>query len=401
MRRREFWVSVNEPRMKHIARMYEMRQSMRIYVYNPIDRAVPNGLSLYMLGAGLLAAGLAQIAVVIAYLAVADRYYYARLDWGLSLIPLALANCAVTAVAVANLLRRSSSLAASFRGDRPPAFAVWFIHLAVAYHAALSLSLLLPFLRVFIDVSLPLVLDILLLLAWTSLAGGALISALANRLNWNARRAALGAVVSAATFGCAVGYAPAIYGWDLRPMGWYAILAAAIPVLAFLALFLRRYSPVFSASSRRRFGLAIALFAALICAMAALMIANPADRFGNELRAALDGGADEIKFSDLTDFEWDAVEIYDPYASNKSLSPAAREGTDILSRSRFGYSEILDFAVFLKDGEVVYHEVVWRDNHAIRYPSGGTYPWTVPLEDAVFKVEYRDGGYRVLTIAER
>ena len=30
-----------------------------IFAYNLIDRIVPNGLSLYMLGAGLLAAGLA------------------------------------------------------------------------------------------------------------------------------------------------------------------------------------------------------------------------------------------------------------------------------------------------------------------------------------------------------
>ena len=382
-------------------------RTLRIYLYNPIDRIVPNGLSLYILGAGLLAAGLAQIVMVSAYFivsanaaAVADRYYSPRFDEGLLLIPLVLANCAAAAVAIMNLLRRSSSLAAFLRGGSPPTFAVWFIHLAVAYHAALSLALLLPFLRIFIDVSLPLVLDILLFLAWTSLAGGALILALANMLNWNARLAALGAVVSAATFGCAVIYAPTIYGWDLRPMGWYAILATAIPVLAFLTLFLRRYSPVFSASRRRRLGLAAALFAALICALAAQMIANPADRFGGELRAALDGGADEIRFSDLTDFEWDAVEIYDPYASNESLSPAARDGTDMLSRSRFGYSEILDFAVFLKNGEVVYYEVVWRDDHTIRYPRDATYPWTVPLEDAVFKVEHRPEDYRILTIAD-
>ena len=383
-----------------------MRKPIRIYIRDPIDRIVPNGLSLYMLGAGLLAAGLAQIVMVSAYFivsanaAVADGYYYPRFDEGLLLIPLALANCAVAAVAIINLLRRSSSLASLLRGDSQPTFAVWFIHLAVAYHAALALALLLPFLRIFIDVSLPLVLDILLLLAWTSLSGGALISALANRLDWNARLAALGAVVSAATFGCAIIYAPTIYGWDLRPMGWYAILATAIPVLAFASIFLRRYSPAFSASRRRRLGLATALFAALICALAAQMIANPADRFGGELRAALDGGADEIRFSDLTDFEWDAVEIYDPYASNESLSPAAREGTDMLSRSRFGYSEILDLAVFLRDGEVVYHEVVWRDDHTIRYPRDATYPWTVPREDAVFNVEHRSEDYRILTIAD-
>ena len=34
-------------------------RAARIFAYNLVDGAVPNGLSLYMLGAGLLAAGLA------------------------------------------------------------------------------------------------------------------------------------------------------------------------------------------------------------------------------------------------------------------------------------------------------------------------------------------------------
>ena len=266
-------------------------RALRIYVYSPIDRAIPNGLSLYLLGLGLLAAGVGQIVIA------ADFYYGYRLEAGLALAALIFANCVLTAVAIVNLLRRSSSLSSLMRGDSPPAFAVLFIHLAVAAHAAIALAFLLPLLETLLDAY------ILPFLAWTSLAGAALILALLNRLRWNPRLAILGAVVSAATFGCAVIYAPTIYGWDLRPLGWYAILATAIPVLAFLILFLRRYSRAFSASRRRRFGLAAALFAALICALAAQMMANPADRFGNELRAALDSGADEIRFSDLTDFD--------------------------------------------------------------------------------------------------
>ena len=369
-------------------------RALRIYIYNPIDRIVLNGLSLYMLGLGLLAAGIGQIVIA------AEVYYGYVVEAVLALLALALANGALTAVAIMNLLRRSSSLASLLRGDGPPTFAALFIHLAVVSHAALALASLLPLMQILMDGSISLILDILLLLVWTSLAGAALILALANRLNWNARLAALGAVVSGATFGCAVIYAPTIYGWDLRPMGWYAILATAIPVLAFLVLFLRRYSPAFSESRRRRFGLAAALFAALICGLAAQMVANPADRFGNELRAALDGGADEIRFSDLTDFEWDAVEMHGPYSCDKCLSPAAREGTDMISRSYFGYSEILDLAVFMKDGEVIYHEVVWRDDHKIRHPIDDLGPWTVPRDDAVFNVERDSDGYRILTIAE-
>ena len=375
-------------------------RALRIYVYNPIDRAVPNALSLYMLGAGLLAAGVGQIIIIANAYIVADNYYYNGSDAALALIPITLANCALAAVAVLNLLRRASSLASRLRGDSPPTFAVRFIHFAVAAHAALALPSFLPFMRIFVDVSLPLVLDISLFLAWASLAGGGLIPALVNRLDWNVRRAALGAVVSVAVFGCAVGYAPTVYGWDLRPMGWCAILASAIPVLAFLTLFLRRRSRAFSESRWRRRGLAVALFAALACALAAQMIANPADRFGGELQAALDGGADEIGFSELTDFEWDAVEIYDPYTWEDSLSPAAREGTDMVSRSHFGYNEILDFVVFLKDGEVAYYEVVWRDNHTTRYPRNATYPWSLSPEDAVFSVERDSDGYRILKIAD-
>ena len=361
-------------------------RALRIYVYNPIDRAIPNGLSLYTLGLGLLAASVSQIVIA--------AFVYYGYEAGLALLALTLANCVLTAVAVTNLLRRSSSLSALMRGDGPPTFAVWFIHLAVAAHAAIALAFLLPLLETLLDAY------ILLLLAWTSLTGAALILALLNRLRWNPRLALLGAVVSVAVFGCAVGYAPSIYGWDLRPLGWHPILATAIPVLAFLALFLRRYSPVFSASRRRRFGLAAALFAALICALAAQMIANPADRFGGELRAALASGADEIRFSELTDFEWDAVEIYLPYTFNESLSPAAREGTDIVSRSHLGFNSAIDFVVFMKDGEAVYGEIMRRDNYKFKYMSERPHPWSVPREDAVFRVERDSDGYRRLALAD-
>ena len=360
-------------------------RALRIHVYNPIDRAIPNGLSLYMLGLGLLAAGVGQIIIA------AVVYYGYRLEAGLSLAALTLANGALTAVAIVNLLRRSSSLAALMRGDSPPTFAVRFIHLAVAAHAAIALAFLLPLLETLLSAYT---------LGWMSLSGAALILALLNRLRWNPRLALLGAVISISVFGCAVWYAPSIYGWDLRPLGWHPILATAIPVLAFLILFLRRYSPVFSASRRRRFGLAAALFAALICALAAQMSANPADRFGGELRAALASGADEIRFSELTDFEWDAVEIYIPYTFNESLSPAAREGTDIVSRSHLGFNSAIDFVVFMKDGEAVYGEIIRRDNYKFKYWSERPHPWSVPLEDAVFKVERDSDGYRILAIAD-
>ena len=80
-----------------------------IFAYNLINRVIPNGLSLYLLGAGLLAAGLAQ------FVASTDAYYGYRIEIGLALLALMFANCALAAVAIANMLRRSSSLASLLR----------------------------------------------------------------------------------------------------------------------------------------------------------------------------------------------------------------------------------------------------------------------------------------------
>ena len=365
-----------------------------IYSYNLIDRIIPNGLSLYLLGAGLLAAAAAFAAM--ALVAMASRSPDILLT--LALLLANLTNTALAAVAMTNALRRSSALATRLRGDRPPTAAFRFFHVAVAACAAAVLPSLLPALQALLNGGMDgMFVVILLPLTWTPLAGAAVILALLNRLRWDARFAILGAVVSVAGFGCAVGYAPTIYGWDLQPMGWYAILASSIPALAFLALFLRR-ARVFSASRRRRRGIAAALFAALVCAVGLHMAANPADRFAANLNNALDGGASEIRFSELTDFEWDAVDIYIPYTFDDDLSPEARESADIVSRSYLGFNSRVDFMAFLKDEEVVYYETVWHDKHTFDYPhpDDQPYPWTLRREDAVFTV-YR--GVKLHTLA--
>ena len=232
---------------------------------------------------------------------------------------------------------------------------------------------------------------------WTSLASLTSLLALLSWLNWNARHAALGAAASVLVFGCAVWYAPAIYGWDLRPMGRYAILATAVPVLAFLALFLRS-APIFSKSRWLRIGTAIALFAALAYAVGAHMADNPPDvAFSDRLQAALSARTNPIRFSELTDFEWDALEMYNSYTQRYVFSALALEGTDVVSRSYLGHNEVGDLTVFIKDGEVVYYEMVWDDGHA--FVSSGS-PVVLTPEDAVFNVEYRDSGFRLLTLAE-
>ena len=366
-----------------------------IFAYNLIDRVIPNGLSLYTLGAGLLAAALAFVPMALIPAGFSSPHFLLAIALSMA----GLGNTALAAVATVNVLRRSSALATRMRGDRPPTTAFRFFHVAVAACASLVLALLLPALQELLNGgSDAMFMELLLFLTWTPLAGAAVILALLNRLRWDARFAVLGAVVSVAAFGCAIGFAPTIYGWDLQPMGWYAILVSAIPALAFLALFLRR-APVFSESRWRRGGLAAALFIALACALGLQMELNPFKRFTPNLRAALDSGAPEIRFSDLTDFEWDAVEIHDPYSTEKSLSPAAREGTDMISRSYFGVNGHHDFLVFLKDGEVVHYEVVWREDYSIKYPSDPS-AWSIKREDAVFEVERYPDGYRKLTLKD-
>ena len=364
-----------------------------IFAYNLIDGVIPNGLSLYLLGAGLLAAAAAQ--VPIAFVPIA--YDSPDILQILALLLAGLGNSALAAVATVNALRRSSALAARMRGDRPPTIAFRFFHVAVASCAAAVLTSLLPTLHALLNGgNEAMFMELLLLLTWTPLAGAALVLALLNRLRRDARFAALGAVASAAVFGCAVGFAPTIYGWDLQPMGWYAILVAAIPVLGFLAVFSRQ-APVFSASRWRRRGLAAALFLAPACAVGFQMAENPADRFSANLLAALDSRPSEIRFSDLTGFEWDAVEIYGAYTYPKQISPAAREGADIVSLSRFGVNDVLYLMVFLENGEVGYCEAIWADGYSFYFPPGSGNPTVLMTEGAVFVVEYDSGGYPRLT----
>ena len=347
------------------------------------------------LGAGLLAAGLAQVAMALIPVTFSSPHF----PLAIALLLAGLGNSALAAVATMNALRRSSALAARMRGDRPPIAAFRFFHVAVAAGAAAVLTSLPPALQALLDGDDGPFIELLLLLTWTPLAGAALVLALLSGLRRDARFAVLGAVVSAAVFGCAVGFAPTIYGRDLQPMGWYAILVAAIPVLGFLAVFLRR-APVFSASRWRRRGLAAALFIALGCALGIQMASNPNNEFSESMLAALASRPSEFRFSDLTGFEWDTVEIYGAYTYPKQISPAAREGADIVSLSHFGVNDGLELMAFLRNGEVVYYEAIWTDGYSLHFPPGSRNPAVLKAEDAVFMVEYDSGGYPSLTLED-
>ena len=353
--------------------------------------AVPRDNLLRILGVGLLAAASMHAAIVAPFLNDRAGYDLAELFIIYLLVISNLGNGTLAAAIAIESSRRppsdSARVGATLKSAR-------FIHAAVAVCAAISLP---TFLAATGEAWSPS--DIFATAAWTSLAGAALVLALMSATIWNIRHAALGAVASVAVFGCVVGYAPAVYGWDLRPLGWYAILATAIPVLAFLVVFLRR-APLFRRFARLRLGTAVALFAALACAVGFQMAANPDDLFGESMQTALSARPNQIRFSELTDFEWDTVEIYGSHTYRKFISPIALEGTDIISRSYFGYNEVGDLAVFIKNGAVVYYEMVWHNRHGFRFPPGTQSPVVLTPEGAVFNVEYRNDGYRTLTLAE-
>ena len=343
------------------------------------------------LGIGLIVVALAQILLAAPFSNFADGDF-----WDFTLFVFAamfasvgasLLSVLLMAIAIWEVLRRPTPPAAS-EGRLDKEFR--FVHAAVLAHAAVVLATL----QTSLDGGLmpPEVF-------WTSLAGAALILAMLNRLRWDARLALAGAAASVATLGCAVMFAPTIYGRDLRPLGWYAILVAAVPVLAFLIVFLRR-APAFRSRRLLRYGLASALFLALACAVGFQMAANPGGEFGERLQAALDARPSQIGFSDLTGFEWDTVEVYRDYTRARDFSPAAREGADIVSRTSIGGDISADLIVFVKDGETVHCELVWHDGHWFRFPSVSANPVVLKPEDAVFGVEYRPDGYRELTLAD-
>ena len=352
---------------------------------------IPGPNMLWTLGTGLLAASLLHALIVAPFLDDYAAHDAAEIFFIYILVLINLGNGALAAAIAIESLRRPPPVSISARSV---AKASRFIHAAVAAHAAIALP---TFLAAAGETWSPSA--IFASASWTSLAGAALVLALLNRIRWDARFALLGAAASIAAFGCAVGYAPAIYGWDLRPLGWHAILVTAIPVLAFLVVLLRR-APTFRRLRPLRYGLAAALFIALACAVGFQMASNPDNEFSESLRTALDSRPSEIRFSDLTDFEWDTVEMYSAYTYPRQISPAVREGADIVSLSYFGVNDGLEFAAFLRDGEVVYYEALWLDAYSFHFPSRPRNPTVLKPEDAVFIVEYDSYGYPELTLED-
>ena len=352
---------------------------------------IPDLDLLRLLGIGLLAVALANalLASPFSNFSEVDVLDFTWFVFAVMFVSVgaSLASVTLMAFAIWEMLRRSSPPSAS---EERVAKEFRFVHVAVLAHAAVVLATILTALNG--GLMPPEVL-------WTSLAGAPTVLAMLNRLRWDAPFALAGAAASIATFGCAVRFAPTIYGRDLHPLGWYAILVAAVPVLAFLVVFMRR-APIFRRRRPMRLGLAAALFLALACAVGFQMASNLGDEFSERLRTALDDRPSEIIFSELTDFEWDAVDVYGPSTSAQEFSPAARKGADIISRTTVRNREVGDLMVFVKDGESVYYELVRHSNHWFHFPPGSRNHIALSREDAVFEVELRPSGYRKLSLKD-
>lgn len=264
-----------------------------------------------------------------------------------------LLNGALSAVVIIeSLLAYPASWGAGNPAARRRVFRFW--HCAAAAHTAVVLLTAEVIVR-----SIAILADLLALLVWTALGASLLALALASRREPETRFTWLGALTAALAFGGALFYIPSLYGWDFRPLGWYPLLAAGIPFLVFLGILLRRIPP-FAGSARRRRGAVAALFLIMAAAIAlrAAVAPPPSGEFSAALAAVLDTGADEICVAEITDFEWDTLEIYAADTDKRDLSRPAHKGFDLYTQSTLASSESYRYVVFSSDGKAAHYELL-------------------------------------------
>ena len=285
-------------------------------------------------------------------------------------------NIALSATVITASVNRSTP-----RSDGLSVAAFRFLHLAVAAHAILvTLSLEAVARQAWISTAG------VVSLAWTELAATLLVIVFLNRRTLDAPFALIGAISATVVFASALAYAPSFYGWDLRPLGWYALLTTSVPFLLFLSMFLR-YVPVFSTGRYLRPILAVGLFLILAFGTALQITTGSPGEFGRKLGATLDGGASTFHLSEITDFEWDSVEIYGPYTTPDRLSQPARDSIDIMTLSLFGVNDTFNLVLFISNGKAAYYEVV--PSGAARFPySPSVNPTIWKYEEANLTVDY-------------
>ena len=268
----------------------------------------------------------------------------------------------------------------------------WMAHLAVA---ALAIVVVVFLADIFIQGARLGMSDpfswVFVALVWTVLAGALVALSFIDRRRKNMTLTLIGAASSAFVFVGAVACAPSLYGRDLRPFGWYALLATSVPLLMFAGILLRD-APLSSRLPYFRHGLIAGAFLALAAGMALQMkVGASANGFGRELGASLDTGEAEIHFSEITDFEWDLVEIYGPYTSKGMISEAAREGVDVITLSQVvRMNENFSLVVFMDEDRVVYYEIVPRTVAGIHDPDNRN-PIVRRYGEARARVEHQEG----------
>ena len=202
--------------------------------------------------------------------------------------------------------------------------------------------------------------------------------------------------------------APAVYaipvpyglGWRLSASGWHAALAVAIPLLAFSVIFLRR-APRLGVFARYPRAAAAVVLAGVVCAGAVQTFsAPPCCELSREMRAAISDGGNVILLSELTDFEWDTLEIHTGISLNNR--PAlGYGGINLLDRLTHGGEEESGMFLFVKDGKPVYREalpsnvahVEYRYNVSDSPRPDFINPIVLKREDAAFALEYHIDGF--------
>ena len=247
--------------------------------------------------------------------------------------------------------------------------------------------------------------DILLFSVWTGIAAALFVLANTVRQNAGSVFSATGTVVAVLVFSGAWFYVPVFYGWDMLPMGWYAVISTSLPVLSFLSVLLCQYVPLFGRHTWLRRGVLAGLLTALIAGTAWQTIdASAASQFGRDLDTALTGRPARVRFADITNFEWDTLEIYDGYSSVDTLSPMAHGHIDLSTMSVLAWSDTNRLVVFIGDGKVAHYDLVPASWFSLpgEYSSSLSNLYVLSYDEAVFSVayiryEYIDGFYPKLT----
>ena len=352
----------------------------------PAVREPAKGLSLFVLGAGFLCA-------------VASRLALSRLDEIYTLMGYWTgAACVVLSCAVIASLALSPP-----KADAAPSRAFRFVHFAVAVHVAVAvLSLQWEAIKLgwFAELSS--------MAIWTEIAAGLTLLAFLNRRRPLSPFATAGAAASAFAFMGMLAQAPAVYaipvpyglGWRLSASGWYAALAVSIPLLAFSVIFLRR-SPRLGGFARYPRAAAAVVLAGVVCAGAVQTFsAQPRRELSREMSAAISDGGDEILLSELTDFEWDALEIHTGISLNNR--PAlGYGGINLLDRLTHGGEEESGMFLFVKDGKPVYSEALPSKVAYVEYlynvrdspRPDFINPIVLKREDAAFALVYHIDGF--------